>query len=138
MPTSEVLSGYLSDNTKIDQAIAATIAGTTTITSAAFDMTGYEHVMVIATFGTPAANNTVTLQTGATSTTASTVATMNDATLTPLILDCQNVPLQFVKVQCARGTSSTIDQVTIIRYGARAKAVTQAATEKVATFNAPS
>lgn len=133
---SDVIPGYLSDNVAVDQAIAATGAGTSTITSAEFDMAGYEHVQIECTFGTPAANNTVTLQSSATSGgEASTTATANDASKSPIVLDVQNVVNRYIKVQCARGTSTTIDQVTIHRYGARVRPVTQTSTVKLAQFN---
>lgn len=132
----DVIQGYVSDNVAIDQCIAATGAGTSTITSSEFDMQGYDSACIIAVFGTPAANNAVTLQGSATTgTETSTTATMNDATKTPLVLDCQNVANRFIKVQCARGTSSTIDQVTLIRYNTRSKPIAVTSTVKVAQFN---
>jgi hypothetical protein len=137
MSVAEILEGYATDNFKVIQGLAAVANGTSSQSSSAIDMSGYAHALIIATVGTPAANNTLTLENGATSTTAATVATTNDATKTPLVLDVQNVPLQYIKATIARGTSTTIDQVIVILYGARAKAVTQPTTVKVATFNAP-
>lgn len=135
--SAEIFAGYVSDNVKVIQALAAVAGGTSSQSSAAIDISGYEHVLVIATVGTPATNNTLTLENGSTSTTAATLATTNDATKTPLVLDVQNVPLQFIKVTVARGTSTTIDQVTVILYGARAKASVFPTTVKLAQFNAP-
>ncbi len=137
MSLAEVLAGYLSDNCKVIQGLAAVAGGTSSQSSSAIDMTGYAHACIIAVVGTPAANNTLTLENGATSTTAATLATTNDATKTPLVLDVQNVPLQYIKATIARGTSTTIDQVIVILYGARTKAATQPTTVKVATFNGP-
>ena len=133
-----VIPGYLSDNALVDQAIAYTAAGTSTITSSAIDMQGYEHLMVIALIGTAAANNIVTVQTGDTTTTAATTATSASASVSLQVIDVQNVNKRYVKISVARGTSSTIEQVSVIRYGARSAAVTQAATTAVATFNTPS
>lgn len=134
---NEPLVGYLSDNVKIDQAIAAQIAGTTMITSGEFDMLGFDSVCIIGTFGTPAANNTLTLQDSNTSGgEVSSSATVGDATKSPLVLDVQHVQGRFIKIAAARGTSSTIDQVTLIRYNARSKPVAVTATVKVAQFNA--
>lgn len=134
----DIIAGYFSDNVAIDQCIAATAGGTSTITSAEFDMLGYDSALVIAVFGTPAAGNTVTLHNSATASgEAATVATTNHATKTPLVLDVQNVALRYIKVACVRGTSSTIDQVILIRYNARTKPITQTTTVQVAQFNAP-
>ncbi len=134
----DVIAGYLSDNVAIDQIIAATGAGTSTITSSEFDMTGYDSAMLVGVLGTPAANNTLTLHNSATASgEAATVATTNDATKSPLVLDSQNVPLRYIKAVVVRGTSSTIDQVVLIRYNARSKPITQTTTVKVAQFNAP-
>lgn len=135
---NEPLVGYLSDNVAIDQCLAAVAGGTSTQTSAEFDMLGYDSALIIAIFGTPATNNTVTLQGSNTASgEAATVATMNDASKTPLVLDVQHVGYRYIKVACARGTSTTIDQVIIVRYNARSKAVAQTATVKVSQFNAP-
>jgi hypothetical protein len=136
--SAEVFNGYMSDNVAVDQAIAYTAAGTSTITSSAIDMQGFKHLKVIAFIGTPAANNITTVQTGDTTTTAATTATSASASVSVQIIDVQNVNKRYVKISVARGTSSTIEQVTVIRYGALSKAVTQAATTVVAQFNTPS
>lgn len=136
--SAEIISGgYLSENVAIDQAIAYTGAGTTTITSSAIDMQGYDSLMVVALIGTAAANNVITVQGGATTTTAATVATSGSSSVSLQVIDVQNIQLRYVKVSVARGTSSTIEQVTVIRYNARSKPITQAATTVVSTYNAP-
>lgn len=133
----DVIQGYLSDNVKIDQCLAAVAGGTSTQTSSEFDMLGYDSILVVAVLGTPAANNVVTLQDSATSgAEADTTATVSDATASPLVLDVQNVAARYIKIKVTRGTSTTIDQVILIRYNARAKAITQAATVKVSQYNA--
>ncbi len=136
--SAEVFAGYLSDNVAIDQAIAYQGAATSTITSSAIDMLGYKHLKVIAFIGTAAANNIVTVQTGDTSSTTATTATSGSSSVSLQVIDIQNVNKRYVKVSVARGTSSTIEQVIVIRYGARAKAVTQAATTVVTQYNTPS
>lgn len=136
--SAEVFAGYLSDNVAIDQAIAYTTGGTSTITSSAIDMQGYKHLKVIAFLGTAAANNIVTVQTGDTSSTTATTATSGSSSVSLQVIDIQNVNKRYVKVSVARGTSTTIEQVTVIRYGALAKAVTQAATTVVSQYNTPS
>lgn len=133
-----VIPGYLSDNTAVDQAIAYTTAGTSTITSSAIDMQGFEHLMVIALIGTAAANNVITVQTGDTSSTSATSATSGSSSVSLQVIDIQNVNKRYVKVSVARGTSTTIEQVTVIRYGTRAAAVTQAATTVVTAYSTPS
>ena len=136
---SEILAGgYLSDNVAVDQAYAYASANTTTLTSAEFDMAGYAHLLAYCWFGTAATNNTFALWASATASgEAATVATMNSATLAPLILDVTNVALRYIKLTMVRGTSTTLEQVVLVRYGARSKAVAQAATVKVSQFNAP-
>ena len=133
-----VIPGYISENAAIDQAIAYTAAGTSTITSSALDMQGYEHLLVIAQIGTPAANNIITVQTGDTSSTSATSATSGSSSVSTQVIDIQNVNKRYVKVSVARGTSTTIEQVTVIRYGPRSAAVTQAATTVVTAYSTPS
>ena len=132
------IPGYLIENSLVDQAIAYTAAGTSTITSSAIDMQGYEHLMVIALIGTAAANNIITVQTGDTSSTTATSATSGSASVSLQVIDIQNVNKRYVKVSVARGTSSTIEQVIVIRYGARSLGVTQAATTLATTYSTPS
>ena len=130
--SAEVLQGeYLSDNIAIDQMTAATTAGTTTITSSALDCAGFDGVMIIAVLGTAATNNTLTLQTGAISTTADTSSIVAaTASIGLLVLDTK-LDKRYIKTKVVRGTSTTIDQVIAIRYKARAKAVAQTAAQNV-------
>lgn len=129
MAATEVINGYLSDNVAVDQAIAATVAGTSTITqSTALDCAGYDRVLIVAVLGTAATNNSITLQTGATTTTADTSATVAATATNGVLLLDVGLDKRYIKVKVTRGTSTTIDQVLAIRYNGRSKAVAQTVT----------
>jgi hypothetical protein len=118
----------LSDDVKITT-VAAVVTGTTTITGAAIDMAGFSGALFIVRLGSPATNNN--LRVSQCDTVAGTYADLtgtlvgNHATDNPLIVDVYRPKEQFLKYVVTRGTTSTIDIVTIIQYGARRVPVTQ-------------
>src|SRR6266545_4233182 len=107
---------------------AATAAGTTTVNSPIIDMKGFDSVLFIGTFGTPAANNTVKGQQGA-------VSTMSDAadlagTSVAVAASDETVWLELVKpieryVRAAflRGTSTTLGEIYCVQFNAAAEPV---------------
>jgi hypothetical protein len=123
------VSGLL-DDVKISTA-GATAAGTTTITGSSIDMAGFAGALVIIRLGTPASNNNIRLQQcdTASGTYADLLGTLvGNSTDTPLVVDVMKPTKQFLKYQITRGTSTTIDGVTVIQYGARTRPTTQPGT----------
>lgn len=123
------VSGYLSDNIKVT-VDAPTAAGTTAIDSTAIDMTGFDGVLFIVKLGTAAANNTAKAQED----TVTGFGTVQDlagsltaagVTNKVLMIDLERPVKQWVRVEVARGTSTTIDSIIAIQYKARSLPITQ-------------
>lgn len=110
--------------------VAPTATGTTTITGTALDMTGFDGAIFIARLGSPAVNNNLRVQqcdtTGGSYADLAGSKAGDHATDNPLIVEV-NRPLEgFLKWQITRGTTTTIDAVTIIQYASKGvKPVTQ-------------
>jgi len=102
-----------------------TIAGTTAIDSTPVDMAGYSGVLFIVRLGTAAANNNIRGQ-------QDTVIGMGAAAdligslvasgaNTVCVLELLFPQEQFVRCRVTRGTSTTIDSIVAIKFGARSK-----------------
>lgn len=126
MPFNQALSDDI-----IPISDAPTAAGTTTIDSTAIDMAGFTGVLFLVRFGTPAANNDIRVQQdtaigmGAAADLAGTkvVSGANNLCAVEVILAGGQAE-QFVRCRVTRGTSSTIDSIVAIRFGARTKPTT--------------
>jgi hypothetical protein len=101
--------------------VAPVATGTSTITSSAIDMAGYEGAIFIVRLGSPATNNSVKIQqcdtSGGTYADLTGTSVGSHATDNPLIVDVCRPKEQFLKYVVTRGTTTTIDIVTIIQYG---------------------
>ena len=131
----------LTDDMKITT-VAPTATGTSTITSSAIDMTGFDECTVIVRLGSPATNNNIKLQQSATSggSYADLTGTLrgNHATNNPLIINIARPRLGFLKYVVTRGTTTTIDSVTIIQGGSKGvRPVTQPSGTASGTHYAP-
>jgi hypothetical protein len=124
---------------------APTAVGTSTIDSTAVDLSGYSGVLFIVRFGTPAANNTIKVQQD----TAVAMAAAADLAGTSVASGANNIAAvevlypggptgeQFVRVRISRGTSTTIDSVTAIKFGARARPTTMPSSVSFETWVGP-
>jgi hypothetical protein len=122
-----------------------TIAGTTTIDSTPVDMAGFSGVLFIARLGTPAANNTIRAQQD----TAVAMPAAADLAGTAVASGANNVLAvevlypggpsgeQFVRCRVTRGTSTTIDSITAIRFGARTRPSTMPSTVSFESWIGP-
>lgn len=132
------INGYLSEECKIT-VVAPVTTGTTTITGAALDMAGYDGALFIVRLGSPATNNNLRIQQCDTSggTYADLAGTLvgNHATDNPLVVDILRPQEQFLKYQVTRGTTSTIDIVTIIQYRARRRSTSQPSGTQIEQFS---
>jgi hypothetical protein len=108
-----------------------TIAGVTTIDSTPLDMAGFSGVLFIVRFGTPAANNNIRVQQdtavamGAAADLAGTLVPSGANSIVAVEAVYPGGPTgeQFVRCRVTRGTSTTIDSITAIRFGARSRPV---------------
>lgn len=107
---------------------APTVAGTTTIDSAAYDTAGFAGICFIVRLGTPAANNNIRARQDVASGGAYADllgSLVNDAVKNQHMLDLYRTGKQFVKCRVTRGTSTTIDSIIVIQYRARTRPVVQ-------------
>jgi hypothetical protein len=105
------VQNFLSEEVKITT-VAAVAAGTSTITSTALDMAGYDGALFIIRLGTPAADNSVKITqcdtTGGSYADLTGTKVGDHATDTPLIVDIKRPREQFLKYVVTRTTSTTI------------------------------
>jgi hypothetical protein len=112
----------LSKQVKIESAAATTTAGTSEVDGTSIDMQGYEGVLFVAKFGTAASGNTLQAQQSDAS--GSGMADLEGTLVTVgasdelVYLDLVNPAKRYVRIQAQRGTSSTLDWVVAIKYGA--------------------
>ena len=107
---------------------APTVTGTTTIDSAAYDMAGFAEIAFIVRLGTPAANNNIRAQQS-----TSSGGSYNDLQGTLVNDNAKNQHMlvinkpgkEFVRCRVTRGTSTTIDSITVIQTRSRIRPVTQ-------------
>lgn len=117
----------LSNDVKITKVADHTAAGTTAVNSTGVDMAGYEGVLFVTSFGTAAADNTVNAAQGLTS-----GGTYDDLLGTSVAsgtsdedvwIDVYRPIDRFVRLEAARGTSSTLESIWAIQYGGRVQPV---------------
>ena len=119
-----------------------TIAGTSTIDSTPVDMAGFSGVLFIVRLGTAAANNTIRVQQdtavamGAAADLAGSLVASgaNNIVAVEVVQPGGPTGEQFVRCRVTRGTSTTIDSITAIRFGARSRPVTMPATVSFETW----
>ena len=113
----------LSSNVLITKVQDHSTAATSAVNSTGVDMSGYEGVLFITSFGTAAANNTVNAAQGAdnsadwvdlTGTSVSAGTSDED-----VWIDVYRPTERYVRLEAARGTSSTLESIWAIQYGPR-------------------
>lgn len=134
------MANFLSEDCKITTA-APTATGVTTITSSAIDMAGWDGCLVIIRLGSPATNNNLRITqcdtTGGTYADLAGSLVGDHATDNPLIVDIRRPREQFLKHVVTRGTTSTIDTVTVIQYRSRIRPATQPSGTQVERWASP-
>lgn len=131
----EVIAKYLSDNVKITKLADHSAANTTDVTSSELDMAGFDGVMFLTSYGTAAANNIATLwQSVAAAGEAASVALITSGSSDEdVVLDViWNPTYRYAKLTAARGTSSTLESIWAIQYGARSKSQDNSTTGTIA------
>jgi hypothetical protein len=121
--------------------VASVATGTSTITGAAIDMAGYAGAIFIVRLGSPATNNNLKITqcdtVGGSYADLTGTLVGNHATDNPLIVVVNRPLEQFLKYVVTRGTTTTIDVVTIVQFGARSRPVTQPSGTQIEYYTAP-
>lgn len=106
-------------------ALATTTAGTSTVTSSAIDMAGYENVICIAKFGTAAADNLLKAQQSSDDGSTDAYSDLEGTSVGVgssdeiVWLDIKRPAKRYIKFLALRGTSTTLDAGIVLRYGSR-------------------
>ncbi len=118
-----IIAKYLTSDCKLTKIKDYSGAGTSTITSDEVDMLGFEGVVFFTSYGTAAANNTATVTASDTSAgEAATTTTCTSGTSDEdIIVDVFQPGYRYLKLACACGTSSTVESIWALQYGARSK-----------------
>jgi hypothetical protein len=122
-----IVTGYLTDNVKITKVQDHTAAGTSAVNSDGVDMTGYDGVLFVTSFGTAAAGNTVNLAVSATSGgsyddltgTSVSSGTSDEDVWIDSTGGVADTTKSFCRLEVVRGTSSTLESIWAIQYKAR-------------------
>ena len=115
----------LGSNVKITKIQDHTTAGTSDVTSTAVDMAGYEGALFLSSFGTAAANNTVKLQQSSDDAAADAYADLLGTSVASgtsdedVWIDIYQPRERYLKFIGLRGTSTTMESMWVIQYGAR-------------------
>lgn len=111
----------LSGLVKITKVADHSPAATSAVNSAGVDMAGWEGVLFVTSFGTAAANNTVNAAQGADNGSdwedlegTSVVSGTSDE---DVWIDVYRPTDRYVRLEAARGTSTTLESVWAIQYG---------------------
>lgn len=123
-----IVSGYLSDCIKITKVKDHSAAGTSAVNSDGVDMAGYDGVLFITSFGTAAADNTVNAAQGADNSAdwvdLAGTSVASGTSDEDVYLDVIRPTDRYVRLEAARGTSSTLESIWAIQYKARALPIT--------------
>jgi hypothetical protein len=134
------MQNFLSEEVKITT-VAPSATATSTVTGSAIDMAGYDGALLIVRLGSPATNNNIRWSqcdtTGGSYADIEGTLVGNHATENPLIVDLKRPREQFLKYVITRGTTTTVDAVTVIQYKARTKGITQPSGTQIERWMGP-
>jgi len=111
----------LSSNAKLTKLQDHTTAGTTAVASDEVDMQGFEGVLFLTSFGTAAADNTVNAAqssvSGGTFVDLEGTSVASGTSDEDVWLDIFRPIDRYVRLEAARGTSSTLESIWAVQYG---------------------
>lgn len=128
-----MITKALLKNVKLTKVIPATAAGTSTIAGTTLDMSGFEGVTFFGSFGTSASNNGISVAGG----TDSGGSGASDLLGTSVLCngtgkevggDLIKPTQRYITVSALRGTSTTIDGVWALQWGAKTVAINNTVT----------
>lgn len=123
----------LTKNVKVSLAEALTAAGTSAVTTAVFDMLGFEGIVFIGTIATVNAGNYAKAQQGAASN-MSDAADLEGTKVVPgddgdsFMIDIYKPQKRYVQVVVTRTASTALGEIFAIQYGAHKAPVSHGAT----------
>jgi len=118
-----------SNNFLITKVADHTTAGTSDVTGTGVDMSGYEGVIFITSYGTAAADNLPHAETSSDDGSADAYTDLAGTEVgvstsdEDVWLEIKRPPERYVRIVAERGTSSTCESIWAIRYGARSRGV---------------
>lgn len=128
---------FLSKRVKVIKVADHSTAATSAVDSTGVDMAqdgGYEGVMFVTSFGTAAANNTVNAAQSSDNAVADDYTDLAGTSVSSgssdedVWIDVYQPTKRYVRLEAARGTSSTLESVWAILYGARTVPVSNVTT----------
>lgn len=114
--------GLLSENVKLFKAADHSAANTTGVTSSAIDTQGYGGCLIITSFGTAAADNTVKVQQSDDDAATDAYSDLTGTSVASgtsdedVWVDIKRPAKRYLKLVAARGTSSTLESIWAILY----------------------
>ena len=120
-----VMTGYLSDNILLTKVEDHTAAGTADVESASVDMANYTGVVFVTSYGTAATDNGCHIESSSDDGSADTFAdltgteTLSGSSDEDVWIDMRNPRERYVRAECLRGTSTTLESIWAIQYGGR-------------------
>ena len=121
------MSQQLSNGVKITKVKDHSTAATSAVESDPVDMAGFEGVLFITSFGTAASGNTLLASqdtaSGGSYTDLLGTSVTSGTSDEDVWLDVYRPTKRYVRVEAARGTSSTLESIWAIQYGARVQPV---------------
>ncbi len=129
--------GYLSDQIKLTKVADHTTAATTAVNSAAIDMSDYNGVLFITSFGTAATGNTInaaeSTASGGTYVDLAGTSVTSGASDEDVWLDVYKPDKEFIRLEAVRsGASSTLESIWAIQYEPRTTPVDNTTTGTIA------
>lgn len=127
-------NGYITDNISLIKIQDHTAAGTSTVTSSAVDMQGYDGALFFTSFGTAASNNTVKLQQSSDDGGSDDYTDLTGTSVTSgssdedVWIDYTRPGKRYLKFIASRGTSSTLESMWVLLYHARTGAINNSTT----------
>lgn len=125
----------LSNKVKLTKVADHTTAATTAVNSSSVDMQGFEGVIFITSFGTANSGNTCNL---AQSSDDSNFDDLTGSSVTSgssdedIWIDVYRPSDRYVRLEAVRGSSSTLESIWAIQYGARVQPVDNTTTGTIA------
>lgn len=139
------MPGKLSEDVKITKVADHTTAGTSAVTSSSVDMQDYEGVIFISSYGTAAAGNTAHAEQSSDDGSSDAFADLAGTEVgvstsdEDVWVEVHRPTERYVRAAFLRGTSSTLESIYAIQYGAKIKPVdnTTAGTIHGESHNSP-
>lgn len=118
------MAKLLSEMVKMTKVADHSTAATSDVTSSSIDMKGYESVLFVTSFGTAASGNTLKVQQSSDDGSTDAYSDLEGSSVSSgssdedVWIDVYMPTKRYVRVVAARGTSSTLESIWALQYGA--------------------